>query len=160
MLEAELESKEKMAALLQVNLPDGWPPGEYDSSAVIFFRDCLAENPSATGWYGWYAVFRPSKAGPGVLIGAGGFLGPPDEQGIVEVGYSVVSAYERQGFATEMVDALVHYAFSNKRVKRIIAHTPPSNAGSIKVLERTGFVNTGPGREPGMVRYAQDNPSS
>jgi len=160
MLEAELESNQKLSSMLDVHVPEGWPPGEYDTSAIEHFCDCLVKSPEATGWYGWYALLRSAEDRPWILVGSGGFFGPPNNEGVIEIGYSVVPAYERRGFATEMVNALVRHAFSNDRVKCIIAHTTQDNVGSVKVLERTGFALVGPGHDPGTVKYGQVAPAT
>ncbi|HXF74369.1 MAG TPA: GNAT family protein [Actinomycetota bacterium] len=152
LLDAELRSREALADLLGADVPADWPPGEHDRDAVELFRARLAERPDAAGWYGWYALLP----GPGgsVLIGSGGFLGPPGADGTVEIGYSIVPTYRRRGFATELVRALVDRALSTAGVARVVAHTTPANVGSVKVLERCGFRHVGPGDEPGSVRYA------
>jgi [ribosomal protein S5]-alanine N-acetyltransferase len=155
MLEAELASPSAFASLLGATVPDGWPPGEYDQSAISFFLDRVRENPDAVRWYSWYAVLR-SENGQKILVGAAGFFGPPDENGQVEIGYSVVSTYEGQGYATEIVQALVQFAFSSGRVKRMIAHTHQGNIGSIRVLAKAGFGFVGTGQEVGVVEYGKD----
>jgi len=91
-------------------------------------------------------------------VGAGGYFGPPDAGGTVEIGYSVVSGFRARGFAGEIVRALVEHAFSTSGVKRVIAHTQPENIGSVKVLERAGFFLVGAGQEPGTVQYAHLRP--
>ena len=153
-LDAEIESPARLGRLLGVEVPANWPPGEYDRSAMEFFRDRLSESAGAAGWYGWYAIQRPLAGGGRVLVGAGGYLGPPDRDGIVEVGYSIAPEFEGRAFATEMVDALVSRAFSVTGVVQVVAHTKATNAGSIKVLERCGFTPAGAGSEPGTVRFA------
>lgn len=155
MLEAELASPSELALLLDATVPAGWPPGEYDQPAISFFLDRVRENADAVGWYSWYAVLR-SDDGQKIVVGAAGFFGPPDENGQVEIGYSVVSAYAGQGYATDMVQALVQFAFSSGRVKRMIAHTRQENVGSIRVLEKAGFVFVGAGQEEGVVEYGKN----
>jgi ribosomal-protein-alanine N-acetyltransferase len=56
------------------------------------------------------------------LVAGAGFLGPPVD-GVVEIGYSVVPATRGRGYATEIVQALVSYAFEHETVTEIIAHT-------------------------------------
>jgi [ribosomal protein S5]-alanine N-acetyltransferase len=155
LLEAELASNSDLGRLLGAHVPQGWPPGEYDRPAIEYFRDRLREDPEAAGWYGWYAVLRSTGGGPGTLVGAGGFFGPPSPVGVVEIGYSVVPAFERRGYASEMVIALTAHAASDARVTRIVAHTSRENVGSVRVLEKAGFAEAGPGREPGTVQYAR-----
>lgn len=156
LLAAELGSREMLAGLLGATVPTDWPPGEHDRGAVEFFRARLVERPDAVGWYGWYAVLRLPAPASSVLIGSGGYFGPPDAEGTVEIGYSILPAYRGRGFATELARALVDRAFSIAGVARVVAHTTPENVASVKVLERCGFRPVGPGTEPGSVRYAID----
>ena len=158
-LEAELRSPSELARLLGARVPAGWPPGEYDRQAMELFRARLAEDGGNAGWYGWYAILRPAGCQGGTVIGAGGFLGPPAADGTVEIGYSIVPAFEGQGLATELVRALVGRAFSAPGVMRVIAHTRPDNIGSAKVLERCGFSLAGPDSESSSFRYVLSRPT-
>lgn len=156
-IRAELESVEKFEAVIGAEVPEGWPPGEYDKTAQEYFLKLLSENdPDSEGWYSWYAILNKATSGKPVVIGAGGYTGKPDESGDVEIGYSVVSSYQRKGYATEFMNALVLRAFSDSRVKRITAHTTPENTASCKVLEKLGFTNTGPGAQFGTVKFVLD----
>lgn len=152
-VEAELESAATLGKLLGADVAASWPPGEYDRSAMEFFRARLSESPGAAGWYGWYAVLRPGENERATVIGAGGYLGPPGPEGIVEVGYSIAPEYQERAFATELVRALVGRAFSTAGVVGVIAHTGSGNAASMKVLERSGFLLVGAGAEPGTMQY-------
>lgn len=154
LVEADLESPRALARLLGAVVPVSWPPGEYDRSAMEFFRDRLSESPEAVGWYGWYAVCRPVEANGAVLVGCGGYHGPPGADGVVEIGYSIVPESRRLGFANETVQALVAHALSKPEVVRVIACTTAENLASVRVLERCGFELVGSGSEPGTVQYA------
>jgi RimJ/RimL family protein N-acetyltransferase len=160
LVEADIESPEALARRLGATVPASWPPGEYDRSAMEFFRDRLSEDPEAVGWYGWYAVHRPVEPHGAVLVGTGGYLGPPNADGVAEIGYSIVPESRGLGFATELVHALVSRAFSKPQVVRVIAATTSTNLGSVRVLERCGFSLVGPGSEPGTVQYATTRPTT
>jgi len=61
-LRAELESPSKLGFLLHADVPGDWPPGEYDRNAQEFFRGRMEQaEPSALGWYVWYAVLLPPE---------------------------------------------------------------------------------------------------
>jgi len=85
-------------------------------------------------------VKRAVAGGEEALVASGGYFGPPDADGVVEIGYSVSENWRRCGFATEIVGALVENAFS-RQAKTVIAHTHPDNLASINVLRRSGFVD-------------------
>lgn len=137
---AEIEAPERLVSLLNAQVEPGWPPGEYDRDAMEFFRERLQENSKdSVGWYSWYAIQRASPVRPPVLIGAGGYLGPPNETGEVEIGFSVMPGWQGLGYATEIANALIEHAFADMRVKTVIAHAACGNVASRKVLEKCGF---------------------
>ncbi len=151
---AELEAPESLAALLNAQVEPGWPPGEYDRNAQEFFRDQLKEGGlSVVGWYGWYAVRRGSRSHPSVLIGAGGYFGPPGEDGVVEIGFSIMPTWQSYGYATELAEMLIRNAFTDIRVQKVIAHTTPMNLASCKVLEKCGFNYVRRNEESGNRLY-------
>jgi RimJ/RimL family protein N-acetyltransferase len=153
-LQAELASLEQLGSLLDCTIPQGWPPGEYDESAQRFFYERLVEGGIAVvGWYGWYAIVNQDAGGTRTLIATGGFLGPPSDAGTIEVGYSVVPAWQGQGYAKEMIEGLIGFAFENSRVKRIIAHTTKENIASCKVLERLGFSQSKDEQKHLQIQY-------
>ncbi len=151
-LQAELSGAEALAALLGVEVPADWPPELYDEQAVHYIIEKIRSAPSAGDWWFHYFVTN-GRQGPSVAIGAGGYKGPPDRSGTVEIGYSVLSDYRRRGYATEAAMALVNRAFQFKRVSRVIAETLPHLKPSIGVLDNCGFRLAGAGTEPGVVRY-------
>lgn len=152
-VEAELTGPRSLGLLLGVAVPASWPPGEYDRNAQEYFRDRLAAaSPADAGWFGWYAISESAPFTSPTLVAAAGFLGPPDPDGTAEIGYSVVPEATGLGYATEAVKALLAWALGNG-ASRVVAHTTPSNAASVGVLRRCGFVEEGPGAEPGSVRF-------
>jgi [ribosomal protein S5]-alanine N-acetyltransferase len=150
----ELETPEQLSTLLDAEVSPEWPTGEYDRDAMEFFRGRLEEGGrSVEGWYGWYAIRNADCERGRALVGAGGYFGPPDSEGLVEIGYSILPEWQRQGYASEIVQALVRHAFTFAQVKQVIAHTAEANAASIAVLVRCGFENKGAGQEAGTLRF-------
>ena len=151
---AELASRAGLAALLGAEVPASWPPGEYDRGAQEYFLARLDEGGDAlVGWLGWYAVRDADDAAPATVVGAGGYFGPPGDDGVVEIGYSVTPEWRGRGYARELVAALVAHALSRRGVRQVVAHTGDANAASIAVLERCGFVREGSGVEPDSARF-------
>ena len=147
--EAELADRGEFSRLLGAAVPPEWPP-ETAADALPLFLGWLREHPEWHGWLAWYAVRVDGDER--MLVGGCGFLGGPDATGMVEMGYSVLPQFQRQGIATEMVAALTAWAFTHAAVSRIEAETSPENAGSWRALARAGFAAAGEGREPGSVR--------
>ena len=144
----------ELASLLHCTIPNDWPPGEYDEPAQKFFLERMLQGrDEVIGWYGWYGILRQELDTNAPLIAAGGFFGPPTETGTVEIGYSVVSDWQSRGYATEMMNELVMFAFTDLRVRRIIAHTTLENISSCKVLEHIGFNRSNAPTEALQVEF-------
>lgn len=156
LLGLEMSDMTAFAGLLGASIPEDWPPGEYDRDAIQFFIEKLtAGGPEAAGWYGWYAIQQATQVEPATLIGCGGYMGPPDESGTVEIGYSISEQWRGQGLAKELVIALRDNAFRVGATK-IIAHTDAKNPASIAVLLRCGFHQApGTGQSPLQFDYSR-----
>jgi ribosomal-protein-alanine N-acetyltransferase len=63
------------------------------------------------------------------------------------LGYWTGLPFVRQGYMTAAVRAVIPFAFASLRLHRLEAACIPSNSGSIKLLEKTGFVREGYARE-------------
>ena len=152
MCQAELDDRARFARLLDAVVPADWPPPLNDDHSIRWVVDHLTEHPDAALWTMWYFLLR--RTGERALaIGKGGFTGAPAPDGTCEVGYSVVESHQRRGYAAEATRGLVDHAFADPRASRVIAHTLPDLAPSIRVLEKCGFVFVGAGEEPGTIRY-------
>ena len=145
-MQAELEQQEAFSRLLGAQIPENWPPELLVDALVLFFAQ-LKKDPELAGWLSWYLVLRGNGKEP-VLVGSGGFKGPPQPDGTVELGYSVLPQYRGRGYATEAVAALLLWAFShNDEVARVIAETALENRSSIRVLKNLGFACIGQGSQ-------------
>lgn len=150
----ELEAPELLAEKLNANVSPAWPSGEYDRDAMEFFLTCFeAGGDKVQGWYGWYAINTDIETGKRSLVGSGGYFGPPDSSGTVEIGYSILPEWQRQGYASEIVRILVSHAFTFGKVTKVIAHTSSENVASTGVLTSCGFVNTGLGEDKVHLRF-------
>jgi [ribosomal protein S5]-alanine N-acetyltransferase len=63
------------------------------------------------------------------------------------LGYWMGLPFVRQGYMTAAVRAIVPFAFTTLRLHRVEAACIPTNIGSIKLLENTGFSREGYARE-------------
>ncbi|MDC3424490.1 GNAT family N-acetyltransferase [Aquibacillus sp. 3ASR75-11] len=78
-----------------------------------------------------------------VIIGDMGFKGGPDENGEMDLGYSILPSYQGNGYATEMATAFVQWGLKQPKVKKITASCSNQNYPSIRVLEKVGFKQIG-----------------
>ena len=87
-----------------------------------------------------------------MLVGSGGFVGPPDH-GVVEIGYEIAPEFRRRGYATAATRAMVAKAAVAGGVHTVIAHTLAHENPSTGVLRRVGFRFAGewPDQEQGAV---------
>jgi RimJ/RimL family protein N-acetyltransferase len=138
--------------LVGAQAPPAWPPPFNDAASAAWFAAALANDPSAIGWYIWYVAERTAE-GRGRLIGNAGFAGRPDARGSVEIGYALLPPFQRRGYGSELVSALVAWAFERREVERVLALTYPDLIGSIRVLEKTGFAATSHALPAGAINF-------
>lgn len=150
LIQLDLKGREMLAEALSVTVPESWPPDLYGPHAMRFALAQLGD-PAEQGWSFWYLATRCES---NQLAGICGFKGRPDTSGSVEIGYSILACFQRQGFATEAVQRLVGWAFSHHNVNEVSAETLPHLSQSIGVLEKNGFRRAGMGSEAGVIRYA------
>jgi ribosomal-protein-alanine N-acetyltransferase len=84
----------------------------------------------------------------GVLVG--GLTLANIRRGVAQagsLGYWMGLPYVRCGYMTAGVRAVIPFAFTTLRLHRLEAACIPTNAGSIRLLEKTGFVREGYARE-------------
>jgi ribosomal-protein-alanine N-acetyltransferase len=156
LLTAELHKPRYFPVLLGAALPTDWPPARYDVAAMQRQLTLLTEGGrTAAGWYGWYVLRKADEAAPRTLVGAGGFMGPPDAAGMAEIDYSVSADWQGQGLAIELVAGLVQQAEATGMVRLLLAHPAADNLPAQQVLLRNGFRPAGPGPD-GCLRFERD----
>ena len=140
-------SPETMTALVAGDLAAasaaaGVPLSEYLLSEAWLWRirrDDIARDPASAEWVARAVL----DADTGVVVGHGGFHGPPDADGVVEVAYSVDPAFRRRGYAKAILAALLERAAADPRVRSVRASIRPDNAGSLATVARFGFTKVG-----------------
>lgn len=105
--------------------------------------DWLARVRAATVADPWTNGFSIVDRATDTVIGSCGYKGPPDSEGVVEIGYGLDQEYRGRGFATEAAMALVTLALDSEAVGLIRAHTVPGNDASVRVLMKCGFKQVG-----------------
>jgi RimJ/RimL family protein N-acetyltransferase len=103
----------------------------------------LAQLERATVADPWTDGFAVVHVAMRTVIGAAGFKGPPDAEGIVEIGYGIVPDHCGKGYATAAAQMLVDRAFGETAVQRVRAHTLPEPNPSTRVLTKCGFQHLG-----------------
>ncbi len=142
---AVLNDRARFVEMLGVYVPEHWPQPDF-AEALPFFIENMEKAPSALVW-DWIAIHRLDQA----VIGGIGFMGAPDEDGVVEMGYDVIPEYRKQGYATEMARSLIAWSFQEAGIKVVTASCLDDNIGSIKVLENVGMRRLEP--EDNMLKW-------
>lgn len=73
-----------------------------------------------------------------------------------EIGYELMTEFQGQGIMKEAVQVVIDYVFQSLEFKKILAVTHCGNLGSARLLERSGFIQSGePDKEtPDLNIYA------
>ena len=152
MLEADAARDGSLSQLLGAQLPGEWPPADWETHVIEMIFVQSAEMPSSLGWHR-YALLCEGRAKRTLIGCVGGF---PKADGVVEIGYSTLPAFQRKGFGSEAALALVEWLLRQDGVRAVTAQTFSSMPESIKVMERCGMAFVGDGDDPGTVRYRRE----
>ena len=143
-IEALLEDRRADAEHeLDAAIPEWWPD-EHDAGFLRYRLKQLEREPQAEPWLVRAVILREPVR---TMIGHAGFHGPPGVNGkkdpeAVELGYTVFEPHRGRGYATEAAQALMDWA-SERGVGGFIASVSPTNAPSLAIVKKLGFVQTG-----------------
>lgn len=139
-LDLHVQSSEEVLARIGALSPEH----QAEVSPEWLERVRAAVEPSA--WTHGFAIVERMS---GEMIGSCAFVGPPDEQGIVEIAYEIAPAHQRRGYAREAARAASHYALERGGARCVRAHTLKADDSSARVLLACGFSLVGPVELPG-----------
>ncbi len=143
--QAAIHDKFKLGEIVGVKVPEHWP-GPDLAEALPFLVEHMKKDPAGPVWDG-IIIHKADE----VIIGDMGYKGEPNEEGAVEIGYSIIPEYRNQGHATEMAHRLITWAFQEQGVKMITAECLNDNIGSMKVLAKVGMHRLEP--EGNMLKW-------
>ena len=121
-----------------------WPSDDLSRSAFRRRLRRYAEDQRADTSYAFF-LFRKSDE---ALVG--GLTLANIRRGVAQagsLGYWIGEPFARRGLMTGAVQGLVPFAFGSLRLHRLEAACIPSNAASIRLLEKVSFVREGYARE-------------
>jgi RimJ/RimL family protein N-acetyltransferase len=98
----------------------------------------LVERDVDRGGFCHYQVLLPEPGGD-LVIGDIGFHAPPDELGEVSLGFGIVPAARRRGYAAEALRAVLDWALRQPQVRSVHADTDLVNLASQRVLLSAGM---------------------
>lgn len=78
-----------------------------------------------------------------IAVGRAGYHGPPDADGMVEIGYAVDPAHRRRGYARAALEALLKRAREEPAVRTVRVTITPANTASSDLAAQYGFTAVG-----------------
>jgi [ribosomal protein S5]-alanine N-acetyltransferase len=120
-------------AVLPVRFPPGWLADDLDDLPEVLER-WRSDPSSPRAWTGTVIDRERLEA-----VGQIGCLGPPDDDGTVEIRYATNHSDRDRGYATEAGAAFVSWLLERPGVEAVVAECQVTNAASVRVLEKTGF---------------------
>jgi len=114
-----------------------WPENDLKEAFPVFI-ELLKENGN-DGFNMWLIVEKENNQ----IIGSAGYIGKPDNDGIVEIGFGIIPSKREKRFCHESIEALLKWGLNHDGVKNIIAQCDKSNIASRKTLEKLGFEYIG-----------------
>jgi ribosomal-protein-alanine N-acetyltransferase len=121
-----------------------WPADDLSRSAFRRRIKRYAEDLRTDQGYAFLIV----RGADNVLVG--GLTLANIRRGVAQagsLGYWMGQPFVRRGYMTAAVRAIIPFAFTTLRLHRLEAACIPTNVGSIRLLENTGFVREGYARE-------------
>jgi RimJ/RimL family protein N-acetyltransferase len=105
-------------------------------------------HPENIKWYYRLIVIRETKC----IVGSISFHAPPDQEGMVEIGFGIASNERGNGYATEALRAMWDWASEQEGVRTLRYTVSPDNAASQAVIAKF------PARHMGVQIDDEDGP--
>lgn len=125
----------RLRELTGVLFPRPAAPPPYMADPLPTVRDRLRAHPDQAPWWNWLVFERETRR----AVGSVSFGGPPDESGVVLIGYAMYEQFEGRGYATEVVRAMIAWAFQQAGVKQVRTLAPVWNTPALRVAENVGM---------------------
>lgn len=132
---------------LGIKCGNGWPDADVLETLPKIIKN-LSEVDAPTGFESWMIIKKDTLT----IIGDAGFKGFNHQAQNADIGYGIIMAERRQGYAEEAVTALINWAFSNEIVKEITARCLIPNINSISLLQKLKFIELK--RESQMIYWS------
>lgn len=84
----------------------------------------------------WTLVLKEQNTMVGDLC----FMGEPNDEGEIEIGYGTYEGFRNNGYMGEAVGGIIYWVQEQPNVKSIIASTEKSNTASYSILKKNSFI--------------------
>ncbi|MHB0880720.1 GNAT family N-acetyltransferase [Paenibacillus sp. SEL1] len=113
---------------------DEWPGPDF-FEALPYFRELLIKNNGTRGFDSWIIVEKDTQE----IVGGIGFLGDPDQNGKIEIGFATNESHRRKGYCYEAAQKLIEWSLNHEEVQIVTARCAPDNNSSKNLLLKLGF---------------------
>ena len=104
----------------------------------------VKSDPSVNKWFVRWMVEKETRE----IVGSTSFHGPPDEQGMMEIGLGVHTDFQRRGYATEALIGMWSWVVDQPGVELLRYTVDPNNEASVAVIKKFGFERVGQQIDP------------
>lgn len=87
----------------------------------------------------WTIILKSERR----MVGDICFVGEPDSNGEIEIGYGTYDDFRGKGYMKEAVGCIIEWVKMQENVKSIFAQTAKDNPASFAVLEKNNFEKVG-----------------
>lgn len=111
-----------------------WETETQNAFGLMYNRAC--EHIDDFIWFtDWVVVLSSAN----VMVGNAGFLGAPDDTGVVELIFGIHDFYLMSGFTEELITALTDWALSQPGVNAVVSEAAEEDTFTVKALAACGF---------------------
>ena len=143
-LEASLKDEaQKAEEMIGLNIPAEWFLAK--GHMAMRLDDCRSD-PAYIPW----SARAIGLASTGTMIGRIGFHTRPDADYLrpfvsdgIELGYTVFSEFQRNGYAQEAIIGLLGWAMGQHAIRHFVVSIAPTNIPSLTLARKLGFVKVG-----------------
>jgi len=144
-IEAAIRNDSGKIRSLGYKATDEWPEPDL-MEALPEFRNLIINN-GVNGFGLWVILEKITHE----IVGSIGFLGMPDGNGNVEIGFGIIPSKRKLGYCLESCAEMVKWAFKQKNINCIKSQCQESNSASRSILAKTGFIIKG--HNEGMINW-------
>lgn len=96
-------------------------------------------DPSTNKWFIRWIVLRETKE----VVGSISFHAPPDETGMIEIGFGISEPCRNRGFGKEALIGMWTWVIDQPGVRTLRYTLSPSNKPSLAIINSLGFTHMG-----------------
>ena len=104
----------------------------------------VKSDPVVNKWFVRWMVEKETRE----IVGSTSFHGPPDEQGMMDIGLCVHDHFQGRGYATEALTGMWLWVINQPGVKLLRYTVDPNNDASVAVVRKFGFERVGQQIDP------------